>query len=125
MLFRSSTYVKANDIRYGLKVASRDPKTSKVLELQCRLYEFDNDEDVDVEDLVFSSEVKFNVVMHLRLEAVATLKSRALALFKRIQFEANDDINDEVQFSYSVTIPKMKTTLFNLVVCYVFCGASF
>lgn len=31
-----STYVKANDAWYGLKVASRDPKTSKVLGLQCR-----------------------------------------------------------------------------------------
>jgi hypothetical protein len=48
-----------------------------------------------------------------------------LALFKRIQFEANDDVNDEAQFSYSVMIPKMKTTLFSLVVHYVSCGASF
>ncbi len=31
MSSRSSTYVKANDARYGLKVASCDPKTSKVL----------------------------------------------------------------------------------------------
>jgi hypothetical protein len=38
MSFRSSAYVKANDARYGLKVASRDPKTSKVLGFQCRLY---------------------------------------------------------------------------------------
>jgi len=36
MSFRFSTYVKANDAQYGLKVASRDPKTSKVLRLQCR-----------------------------------------------------------------------------------------
>jgi hypothetical protein len=33
MLSRSSMYVKANDAWYGLKVASRDPKTSKVLGL--------------------------------------------------------------------------------------------
>ncbi|KAH9554008.1 hypothetical protein CY35_08G042000 [Sphagnum magellanicum] len=32
---RSLTYVKANDVWYGLKVASRDPKTSKVFRLQC------------------------------------------------------------------------------------------
>jgi hypothetical protein len=37
--------------------------------------ESDNDEDVDVEDLVFNSEVELNVVMHLRLEVVATAKS--------------------------------------------------
>ena len=33
---RSSGYVKDNDIRYGLKVAHRDPKLSKVTGLQCR-----------------------------------------------------------------------------------------
>ncbi|CAK9260254.1 unnamed protein product [Sphagnum jensenii] len=33
---RSSGYVKDNDIRYGLKVAYRDPKSSKVTGLQCR-----------------------------------------------------------------------------------------
>ncbi len=33
---RSSRYVKDNDVRYGLKVAYRDPKSSKVTGLQCR-----------------------------------------------------------------------------------------
>jgi hypothetical protein len=44
----------------------------------------DNDEDVDVEDHVFDNEVELNVVMRLRLEAAATVKSRVLVLFKRI-----------------------------------------
>jgi hypothetical protein len=87
--------------------------------------EFDNDEDADVENLVFGIEAKFNVVMRLRLEAVVIAKSQALAMFKRIQSKANDDVSDEAQFSYSVTKPKMKTTLFSLVVHYVSCEASF
>jgi hypothetical protein len=33
---RSLGYVKDNDVRYGLKVAHRDPKLSKVTDLQCR-----------------------------------------------------------------------------------------
>jgi hypothetical protein len=33
---RSSGYVKDNDVRYGLKVAHRDPKSSKVTSLHCR-----------------------------------------------------------------------------------------
>ncbi len=33
---RSSGYVKDNDVHYGLKVAHRDPKSSKVTGLQCR-----------------------------------------------------------------------------------------
>ena len=33
---RSSGYVKDNDVRYGLMVAHRDPKSSKVTGLQCR-----------------------------------------------------------------------------------------
>ncbi|CAM6016713.1 unnamed protein product [Sphagnum balticum] len=142
MLSRFSMYVKANDARYGLKVASRDPKTLKFFAYVFVAFknsikahfsssslgverqidfdinrnivdtivgnmlfdptnEFDNNEDADVEDLVFDSEAELNAVMRLRLEAVATMKSRALALFKRIQFEANDDINDKAQFSYS------------------------
>ena len=32
----SSGYVKDNDVRYGLMVAHRDPKSSKVTGLQCR-----------------------------------------------------------------------------------------
>ncbi len=32
----SSGYIKDNDVRYGLKVAYRDPKSSKVTGLQCR-----------------------------------------------------------------------------------------
>jgi len=32
---RSSGYVKDNDVRYGLKVVHRDPKSSKVIGLQC------------------------------------------------------------------------------------------
>ena len=33
---RSSRYVKNNDVRYGLEVMHRDPKSSKVTGLQCR-----------------------------------------------------------------------------------------
>ena len=32
---RLSRYVKDNDVRYGLKVAHCDPKSSKVIGLQC------------------------------------------------------------------------------------------
>jgi len=74
---------------------------------------------------VFGSEVEINVVMRLCLEVDVTTKSRTLVLFKWIQFEADDDVNDESQFSYSVMISKMKTTLFTLVVRYISCGASF
>ncbi len=34
----SSGYVKDNDVRYGLKVVHRDPKSLKVIGLQCRFY---------------------------------------------------------------------------------------
>ncbi len=87
--------------------------------------ESDNDENANVEDHVFGSEAEFNALMHLRLEVITIAKSRALALFKQIQCEADDNVNDEVQFSYLVTIPKTKITLFSLVVCYVSCEASF
>jgi len=37
--------------------------------------EFDNDDDVDVEDPVFGSEAELNAVMCLRLEAAVTAQS--------------------------------------------------
>jgi hypothetical protein len=86
--------------------------------------ESNKDDDADVEDHVFGNEAQLNVIMCLRLEVVATTKSRALTLFKRIQFEVDNNVNHEAQFSYSVTIPKTKTTLFSLVVLYVSCGVS-
>ncbi len=44
--------------------------------------ESNNDEDVDVEDLVFGSEVELNAIMRLRLEVAVTAKSQVLVLFK-------------------------------------------
>ena len=42
-----SGYVKDNDVRYGLKVAHCDPKSSKVTSLQCRFcIAFDREEKV-------------------------------------------------------------------------------
>jgi len=58
--------------------------------------ESDNDEDSDVEDHVFGNEAEFNAIMHLCLEVGATVKSWVLALFKQIQFEADDNVNDEM-----------------------------
>ena len=44
---RSSRYVEDNDVRYGLKVVHRDPKSSKVTGLQCHGYiAFDREEKV-------------------------------------------------------------------------------
>jgi hypothetical protein len=48
------------------------------------------------------------------------VKERALLLFK--QTEPN---KDGVLHSYIVTIPKTKTKLFHLAICYVSCGISF
>jgi len=224
----SSGYVKDNDVRYGLKVAHRDPKSSKVLGLQCHFciafgreekvgskrkvattvqgwshpFRYDNIEnhlrnqhssqwvvyqalesssehtsffnDIPVafknsikahfpssslgverqiaydiekdnvdtivgdmmfnpkdqhdsdanhdadEELAFGSAAEINV-LHLRHRQVATkAKERALSLFKCV--ESEDDV---AIYSYSMTIPKTKTTLFRLAVRYVSCGTSF
>ncbi|KAH9560589.1 hypothetical protein CY35_06G113300 [Sphagnum magellanicum] len=225
---RSLGYVKENDVRYGLKVAHRDPKSSKVISLQCRFciafgreekvgskckaattvqgwshpFRYDNienhlcnqhsgqwalyqalessserasffndvpvafknsikahflssslgaerqivydiekdivdtivgnmmfnpedhddsdaDHDAD-EEPAFGSATKINA-LHLRhRQAVAKAKERALSLFKRV--ESEDDV---AIYFYSVTIPKMKTTLFCLAMRYVSCGTSF
>jgi hypothetical protein len=225
---RSSGYVKDSDVRYGLKVAHRDPKSSKVIGLQCRFciafgreekvgskrkavttvqgwshpFRYDNienhlrnqhsgqwaiyqacesssectsffndvlvmfknsikvhfpssslgaerqivydiekdildtivgdmmfnpedqddsdaDHDAD-EELAFGSAAEINA-LHLRHRQVAVkAKERALSLFKRV--ESKDDV---AIYSYSVTIPKTKTTLFRFAMRYVSCETSF
>jgi hypothetical protein len=57
--------------------------------------EFDNNEDIDVEDPIFSNEAELHAIMRLCLKAATTMKSRALALFKQIQFKVDDNGNDE------------------------------
>jgi hypothetical protein len=48
------------------------------------------------------------------------VKEQALSLFKRVESE-----DDAAIYSYLVTIPKTKTTLFRLAVRYMFCRTSF
>ncbi len=225
---RSSGYVKDNDVCYGLKVAHHDPKSSKVIGVQCRFciafgreekvgskrkvativqgwshpFRYDNienyfrnqhssqwavyqalesssertsffndipvafknsikahfpssslgaerqivydiekdivdtivgdmmfnpenqddsdaDHDAD-EELAFGSAAKINALRLRHRQVAAKAKERALSLFKRV--ESKDDV---AIYSYSVTIPKTKTTLFRLVVRYMSCGTSF
>ncbi|CAM6025447.1 unnamed protein product [Sphagnum balticum] len=107
MSSRSSTYVKANDVVMGLRWHLMIPRLRRnIIDtiIGNMLFNFanesDNDEDANVEDHVFGNEAKLDVVMHLCLEAATIAKSRALALFKQIQSEADDNVNDEEQFSY-------------------------
>jgi len=225
---RSSGYVKDNDVRYGLKVAHRDPKSSKVIGRQCRFciafgreekvgskrkavttvqgwshpFRYDNienhlcnqhsgqwvlyqalessservsffndvpvafknsikahfpslsldaerqivydiekdivdtivgdmlfnpedqddsdaDHDAD-EEPAFGSAAEINALRLRHRQAAAKAKKQALSLFKCV--ESEDDV---AIYSYSVTIPKTKTTLFRLAVRYVSCGTSF
>ncbi len=81
----------------------------------------DNDADHDAnEELTFGSAAKINALLLRRHQTVAKAKERALSLFKHVELE-----DDAAIYSYSVTIPKTKTTLFRLAVHYVSCGTSF
>jgi hypothetical protein len=81
----------------------------------------DNDVDHDTnEELAFGSAAEINALLLRRYQAAAKAKERALSLFKCV--ESKDDV---AIYSYLMTIPKMKTTLFRLVVRYVSCGTSF
>jgi hypothetical protein len=67
----------------------------------------------------FGSDAEHNAVLHRQDQQSVLAKEQALSLFKRI------DGNDNANYAYSVTIPKSKTTVFQLVVQYVACSASF
>ncbi|CAM6016460.1 unnamed protein product [Sphagnum balticum] len=186
---RSSRYVKDNDVRYGLKVTYRDPKSSKVTGLQCRfciafgreekalesssecasffddipvafknsikahfpslslgterqiVYDIEKDiVDTIVGDMMFNPEdqddnnanhdadeerafgnaAEINALLLRRCQAATKAKERALLLFERVESK-----DDAAIYSYLVTIPKTKTTLFRLAVRYMSCGTSF
>jgi hypothetical protein len=79
----------------------------------------DADHDVD-EELAFNCVAEINA-LHLRhRQAAAKVKERALSLFKCV--ESEDDV---AIYSYSLTIPKMKTIFFRLAMRYMSCGTSF
>ncbi len=79
----------------------------------------DADHDTD-EEPAFGSAVEINALLLWRCQAASKAKERALLLFKHVELE-----DDAAIYSYSVTIPKTKTTLFRLAMCYVSCGTSF
>jgi hypothetical protein len=79
----------------------------------------DSDEDNDMEEVPrFGSTAELQALFDQRCAISAKARDRALSLLKEVEFEDGD-------YSYSVTIPKTKTTVFGLVVCYVSCGTSF
>ncbi len=79
----------------------------------------DADHDMD-EELAFGSVAEINALFFRRRQATTKAKKRTLLLFKRVELE-----DETVIYSYSVMIPKTKTTLFRLAVRYVSCGTSF
>ncbi len=77
----------------------------------------DNDADHDTdEEPSFGSATEINALLLQRRPAAAKAKGRALSLFKHVESK-----HDIAIYSYSVTIPKTKTTLFRLVVRHVSC----
>jgi hypothetical protein len=82
--------------------------------------EADNANENVQENPVFGNEVEWSAILVQRQMAVAKAKERGLLLFKWT--EPN---KDEVLHSYTVTIPKTKTKLFDLAICYILSRTSF
>jgi hypothetical protein len=82
--------------------------------------EADSDNEVVEKNLVLCNEVERIAVLVGRRTTIAKAKERVLLLFKRTKPN-----KDGVLHSYTVTIPKTKTKLFHLAICYVLCETSF
>jgi len=82
--------------------------------------EVDNDNEDVEENPTFGKEAEQTTVL-VECQVVTTkVKEQTLLLFKRTELG-----KDGVLHLYTVTIPKTKTKLFHLVICYVSCGISF
>ena len=79
--------------------------------------EEDHDDD---EDFIEGDEAERRTILDKRREAAVTAKKRAMSVFKLQAAESNDEVD-----IYTVTIPKTKATVFQLVRRYVACGATF
>jgi len=78
-----------------------------------------NNEDVE-EKPTFGNEDKRTIVLVWHRATIAKAKEWALLLFMRTESD-----KDGVPHLYIVTIPKTKTKLFRLAICYVLCDTSF
>jgi hypothetical protein len=76
--------------------------------------EADSDNEVVEKNLVLCNEAERIAILVGRRATVAKAKERVLLLFKRTKPN-----KDGVLHSYIVTIPKTKTKLFHLAICYV------
>jgi hypothetical protein len=88
----------------------------------------DADSDAEENDLAFGSDTERNAVLRQRIQKATLAKERALSLFQRVDQQEEEEEEEEesnASYPYSVTIPKSKTTVFQLFVRYVSCGASF
>jgi hypothetical protein len=83
----------------------------------------DADSDVEENDPAFGNDVECDAVLRRCIQKAALAKERSLSLFQRVDQEEEEEGN--ASYFYSVTIPKSKTTVFQLSVRYVSCGASF
>jgi hypothetical protein len=83
----------------------------------------DADSDAEENDPAFGSDAERDAVLRRRIQKAALAKERALSLFQRMDQEEEEEGN--ASYSYSVIIPKSKTTVFQLSVRYVSCSASF
>ncbi|CAK9205316.1 unnamed protein product [Sphagnum troendelagicum] len=127
---RLSRYVKDNDVHYGLKVTHRDPKSSKVIGLQCRFcITFGREEKVGSKRkaATIDHDADEELAVRLRLmlyifDIVKQQQRRKSEHYRCLSVESEDDV---AIYSYSVTIPKTKTTLFHLAMHYVSCKTSF
>jgi hypothetical protein len=84
----------------------------------------DDSDESSEEEQRFGSKAELEAYLAKRRLNYALAKQKALDIFKRNEIQASH--NDvELDFNYTITIPKTKTTVFSLATRYVSCGASF
>jgi hypothetical protein len=84
----------------------------------------DDSDEYSEEEKRFGCKAELEAYLAKRRLNYALAKEKALDIFNRNEIQ---DIPDDVElkFNYTITIPKMKTTVFNPAIRYVSCGASF
>jgi hypothetical protein len=86
--------------------------------------DYDDSDEYSEEEKRFGSKAELRAYLAKRRLNYALAKQKALDIFKRNEIQAIPD-HVELDFNYTITIPKMKSTVFNLAISYVSCGASF
>ncbi|CAM6027600.1 unnamed protein product [Sphagnum balticum] len=114
--FSSSSFGVECQIVFDIKKDIMDMIVHDMMFDLADIVDSDADNHAEENDPAFSSYAERDAVLRRRIQKAALAKEQVLSLFQRVDQEEEEEEEGNVSYSYSVIIPKLKTTVFLLFV---------